>query len=54
MEEHGKKLRRRRRCGKREVDGEAWLSDDPHEVEASYEEDWEQTETRNTEFPGKK
>jgi hypothetical protein len=38
-EEHEKKLRRRRRWnyGKREADGEAWLSDDPLKVEISCE-----------------
>jgi hypothetical protein len=30
-EDHGKKLRRN--CGKTQIDGEAWLSDDPLKVE---------------------
>jgi hypothetical protein len=34
-EEHGKKERRRRSCVKTQTDGEAWLVDDPHRVEAS-------------------
>jgi hypothetical protein len=35
MEEHGKKLRRRRSCGETETDEEAWLSDDPLKVKMS-------------------
>jgi hypothetical protein len=30
MEEHGKKLRRS--WGKTQIDGEAWLLDDPHKM----------------------
>jgi hypothetical protein len=32
-EEHLKKLRRRRSCGKSQTDREAWLSNDRHRVE---------------------
>jgi hypothetical protein len=35
-EQHEKKLRRS--CGKMDIDGEAWLSDNPHKLEISEEE----------------
>jgi hypothetical protein len=38
-QDHRRKLRRRRSCGKTETDGEAWLSDDPCKVETSKEEE---------------
>jgi hypothetical protein len=31
-----------RNCGKTEIDGEAWLSHDPHKVETSWEEEEEE------------
>jgi hypothetical protein len=31
----GRKKLRRRNCGKTEIDGEAWLLDDPYKVEMS-------------------
>jgi hypothetical protein len=42
MEKHGEKLRRTRNYVKIETDGDAWLSAEPHKVEAPWEEDGEE------------
>jgi hypothetical protein len=38
-DDHDKKLRRRKSCGKTEIDGEAWLSDEPLKWDMYYEEE---------------